>query len=208
MSLITLVRHGETTWNADHRVQGQLESPLSERGLEQAAALALRFKAETFDALYSSDLSRAYDTAAKIAAATGAELKVDERLRERHYGVFQSLTWNEIKTRFPAQYASYRSKFPGMTIPGGEPLKDFSSRVLAVLADIAGRHQHSVVVAHGGLVDIAYRQANGIAAGQPRDYPLPNAGINRFHFDAGSRKWLVETFGDVEHLKAAGLDDE
>ena len=206
MTLLTLIRHGETVWNADRRVQGQLESVLSERGIRQAEALAARISGEKFDALYASDLSRAYDTAEKIAAATGAGIRIDERLRERHYGVFQGLTWDEIKRRFPEEYARYKSAFPGMTIPGGESVEAFAKRVIDVLDEIAARHAggHVVVVSHGGLVDIAYRAASGIELGAPRDYPLYNASLNRFRHDGGLR---VETFGDIEHLKGANLDD-
>lgn len=202
MSLLTLIRHGETTWNAERRVQGQLESPLSTRGVEQAAALAARIRQEKFEALYASDLSRAYDTALKIAIASSMEVRIDERLRERHYGVFQGLTWDEIKDRYPEDYARYKSRFPGMTIPGGESVEDFGTRVLEVLGEIAMRHGHAVVVAHGGLVDVVYRRAMGIAAGLPRDYPFPNASVNRFGFDGS---WRVEAFGDIGHL--ASLDD-
>jgi probable phosphoglycerate mutase len=202
MSLITLIRHGETTWNADRRVQGQLEAPLSERGRKQAEALALRLRDEKFDALYSSDLSRAYDTALKICSASianaGVRIEIDERLRERHYGVFQGLTWAEIKSRFPGDYERYRSLFPGITIPGGESMEDFAERVLRALGEIASKWDHAVVVAHGGLVDMAYRKAKGIADGAPREFPLPNASINRFRFDGS---WRVEAFGDIEHLE-------
>jgi probable phosphoglycerate mutase len=202
MSLITLARHGETTWNAVRRVQGQLESPLSARGLEQAQALAQRLRHEKFEALYASDLSRAFDTARKIATLTGHGIVVDRRLRERHYGVFQNLTWDEIKQKFPDEYAEYKSRFPGVTIPGGESVEEFGQRVLEVLGEIAATHTHALVVAHGGLVDVMYRQAMGIGAGLPRDYPLPNAGINRFRYDGA---WHVEVFGDIEHL--GSLDD-
>jgi probable phosphoglycerate mutase len=206
MTRLTLIRHGETVWNADRRVQGQLESVLSELGVKQAEALAARIGDEKFDALYTSDLSRAYDTAAKIAAATGADIRIDERLRERHYGVFQGLTWDEIKRRFPEAYARYKSAFPGMTIPGGESVEDFARRVVGVLGEIAARHAggHVVVVAHGGLVDIAYRAASGIELAAPRTFPLYNASLNRFRYDGG---WRVETFGDIEHLKSVSLDD-
>jgi probable phosphoglycerate mutase len=206
MTRLTLIRHGETVWNADRRVQGQLESVLSARGVRQAEALAARISEEKFDTLYSSDLSRAYDTAEKIAAATGAGIRIDERLRERHYGVFQGLTWDEIKRRFPEDYARYKSAFPGMTIPGGESVEVFAKRVIGVLEEIAARHAggHVVVVTHGGLVDIAYRAASGIELGTPRNYPLYNASLNRFRHDGG---WRIESFGDIEHLKSADLDD-
>jgi 2,3-bisphosphoglycerate-dependent phosphoglycerate mutase len=202
MSLITLIRHGETTWNAMRRVQGQLESPLSERGLRQAKALASRLGNDRIEALYASDLSRAHMTAQKIAAISGNEILIDARLRERHYGVFQGLTWDEIRERFPEDYATYRSLFPGVTIPGGESLEVFLSRVLDVLGDIAAKHQHAVVVAHGGLVDVLYRHASGMPTTLPRDYPLPNGSINRFRYDG---RWRVESFGDVEHLAEIGL---
>jgi probable phosphoglycerate mutase len=202
MSLITLIRHGETTWNAMRRVQGQLESPLSERGLRQAEALAARLGHDKIEALYASDLSRARNTALKIAAISGNEILVDPRLRERHYGVFQGLTWDQIRERFPEDYATYKNLFPGATIPGGESLEVFLARVLEVLGDIASKHEHAVVVAHGGLVDVLYRHASGIPATLPRDYPLPNGSINRFRYDG---RWRVETFGDVEHLSELGL---
>jgi 2,3-bisphosphoglycerate-dependent phosphoglycerate mutase len=202
MSLITLIRHGETTWNAMRRVQGQLESPLSERGLRQAGALASRLGNHRIEALYASDLSRAHMTAQKIAAISGNEILIDARLRERHYGVFQGLTWDEIRERFPEDYAIYRNHFPGVTIPGGESMEVFLARVLGVLGDIAARHEHAVVVAHGGLVDVLYRHASGIPATLPRDYPLPNGGINRFRYDD---RWRIESFGDVEHLAEIGL---
>ncbi len=196
-SIVTLIRHGETTWNAAHRVQGQLESPLSARGLRQAEALAARLAGEQFDALYASDLTRARDTARKIAGLSGAELQIDQRLRERHYGVFQGHTWDEIKLRFPDEFARYKSQFPGMTIPGGEANEDFSARVLGVLGELACKHPHAMVVAHGGLVDMLYRHASSIPLNAPRDYPLPNASVNRFRYDG---RWHVESFGDVAHL--------
>jgi 2,3-bisphosphoglycerate-dependent phosphoglycerate mutase len=202
MGLITLIRHGETTWNAAHRVQGQLESPLSARGLQQAEALASRLGRNNIEALYASDLSRAHDTAKKIAAVSGVEISVDERLRERHYGVFQGLTWDEIRVRFPDDHARYKSLFPGVTIPGGESVEDFAERVFEVCGDIAERHGHAIVVAHGGLVDVLYRRASGIPLQAPRDYPLPNASINRFRYDG---RWHVESFGDVEHLAPMDL---
>jgi 2,3-bisphosphoglycerate-dependent phosphoglycerate mutase len=204
MSRITLVRHGETTWNAMNKVQGQLESPLSPRGIEQAQALARRLQHETFDALYASDLARARDTAQKIADLSGHDIVVDTRLRERHYGMFQGLTWDEIRQRHPAEYAHYKGRFPNVTIPGGESADEFFGRVLEVLGEISARHEHALVVAHGGLVDVVYREAMRLDREAPRDYPLPNASVNRFHYDGA---WKVEAFGDIEHLEADSLDD-
>jgi probable phosphoglycerate mutase len=204
MSLITLVRHGETTWNAMNKVQGQLESPLSPRGVAQAEALARRLQHEPFDAMYSSDLSRARDTAKKIAALSGHDIVVDTRLRERHYGMFQGLTWDDIKRDHPEEYAQYKGRFPNVTIPGGESADEFFGRVLEVLAEISAKHEHALVVAHGGLVDVIYREAMQLAREAPRDYPLPNASINRFRLGGA---WQVEAFGDVGHLQGDALED-
>jgi probable phosphoglycerate mutase len=204
MSRITLVRHGETTWNAMNKVQGQLESPLSPRGIEQAQALARRLQHESFDALYSSDLTRARDTAQTIAALNGHDIVIDARLRERHYGMFQGLTWDEIRQRHPGEYAQYKGKFPNVTIPGGESADDFFGRVLEVLEEISAQHEQALVVAHGGLVDVMYRNAMRLDREAPRDYPLPNASVNRFCHDG---TWKVELFGDIAHLEGDSLDD-
>jgi probable phosphoglycerate mutase len=205
MSLITLVRHGETTWNAEGRVQGQLDAPLSARGVRQAEALAARMAPERFDALFASDLSRAHDTARRIAAQSGATIRLDSRLRERHYGRFEGLTWVEIKLKYRDEYERYRGPaFQGSVIPGGELLEDFKARVMEVMQEIAADRAHALVVAHGGLVDLMYREAMHLDRETPRDYALPNASVNRFRYDGA---WKVEVFGDVGHLDAGSLDD-
>jgi len=95
MTQLILIRHGETLWNTERRMQGQLDSPLTERGLWQAQQLGLRLKDEPFTTLYSSDLPRAARTAEQIAIVTGHDILTDERLRERHFGVFEGLTQQE-----------------------------------------------------------------------------------------------------------------
>jgi probable phosphoglycerate mutase len=197
MSKLVLVRHGETTWNAERRVQGQLEAPLSARGRLQAAALARAIGREGFDAIYASDLSRARETAERIAAVTGAGVRLEPRLRERHYGLFQGLTWDEVRQRYPGELARAKLIFTGMSIPGGEPVEEFAERTLAILGEIAANHRHALVVAHGGLVDALYRHVNGMGYAEPRRNPLPNAGINRFVFDG---IWRLEVFADTAHL--------
>src|SRR5882762_1657252 len=94
---LCLVRHGETAWNAEGRVQGQLDVPLSETGLEQARAVARVLSKETFSAIYSSDLTRARQTAQPIADLLKQEIFLKESLRERHYGAFQGMTYPEAK---------------------------------------------------------------------------------------------------------------
>src|SRR5258706_3803519 len=107
---LCLVRHGETAWNAEGRVQGQLDIPLSPTGLAQAKAVASALAGESFDAIYSSDLVRVRQTAQPIAELLKKDVLLDERLRERHYGVFQGITYAEAKERFPGDYERFKSK--------------------------------------------------------------------------------------------------
>jgi probable phosphoglycerate mutase len=93
MTQLILIRHGETVWNREHRMQGQRDSSLTATGVRQAHLLGRRFRHEKFGALYSSDLGRAYQTAHSVAEATGHTIIVDKRLRERHFGVFEGLTY-------------------------------------------------------------------------------------------------------------------
>ena len=117
---LIIVRHGETEWNLKLIRQGHLDSPLTERGIAQAKALGQRLAQEKFVALYSSDLGRAVQTAEMIAAVTGHGIITDERLRERHLGIFQGLSGDEIRERFPEEHRLHRTVGPSYVIPGGE----------------------------------------------------------------------------------------
>ena len=190
-------------WNRERRMQGQADSPLTDTGLRQARLLAQRMKEFEFTALYSSDSGRARDTARSIAAATGHELIVEARLRERHFGVFEGLTGPEMQKQQPAAYARFKNHEPDYVVPGGESALAFRDRALACLAEIAARHVNElvVVVTHGLVCDVTYRASYGIDLMAPRDFALVNAALNRFRFD-GTR-WKCEVWGDADHL-----DDE
>src|SRR5512143_2700333 len=117
---IIAIRHGETEWNALGREQGQLDSPLTALGVEQAEAIARRLRRQAFSALYSSDLGRALQTAEIVARATGASIEVDPGLRERHTGIFQGMTKEQMAALYPVEYAAYRSDPYSYQVPGGE----------------------------------------------------------------------------------------
>lgn len=201
MTQLILIRHGETLWNRELRMQGHQDSPLSDTGLHQARCLGQRLADLSFSMLYSSDLGRAYETARSVAGVTGHEIAVDTRLRERHFGVFEGLTGDEIESRFPDEYKCFKSRNPAFVVPGGESAQQFRERCLLVLEDIAERHpgETVVVVTHGLVLDIAYREAHGIELGVPRPVPLLNASLNVFHY--GNRHWRCESWGDVSHLQ-------
>src|SRR4030095_2805652 len=117
---VIIVRHGQTEWNIKGIRQGNLDSRLTEKGMAQAKALAQRLARESFTALYSSDLGRAVQTAEEVASVTGHEIITDPRLRERHLGIFQGLSGEEIKQKHPEEYKLHRSLGPDYVIPGGE----------------------------------------------------------------------------------------
>jgi probable phosphoglycerate mutase len=203
---LCIVRHGETAWNAEHRVQGQLDIPLNAVGLRQAEAVGKALKDESFDALYSSDLIRTQQTAAPAAALLSKKVLLDRDLRERHYGMFERLTYAEVKVKHAAEYARFAAREPGFDFGSGESLTAFSARSLAVLAKIAAAHQgqHVLVFTHGGVLDELYRHIHALPVSTVRDFGIPNCGLNRVEF--ALERWQVRAWADVAHLEAA-LDD-
>lgn len=199
MTTLILIRHGETLWNTERRMQGHRDSALTERGLWQAQKLGERMKTEKFSALYSSDLPRAARTAQCIADATGCVVVPDERLRERHFGMFEGLTQAEMQAQAPEIHHRFMSRDPQFAVPGGESPAEFYSRSRAALEDLALRHAGATiaVVTHGLVLDTAYRAASGLALDAQRPVPLVNASLNWFEFDGA---WRARRWGDADHL--------
>jgi probable phosphoglycerate mutase len=197
---IIIVRHGQTQWNIRKIRQGHLDSELTDKGVAQARALGQRIARENFTALYSSDLGRALHTARMIAAVTGHEIVTDERLRERHLGVFQGLSGDEIKDKHPEEYRMHRTLGPEYVIPGGESVRQQVARNVDCLDEIALKHpgEKVVVVTHGGVVSGLFRHALNIPLDAPRRFEFVNAGLNVFAYEEGH--WILRTWGDVSHL--------
>jgi probable phosphoglycerate mutase len=202
---LLLIRHGETAWNAEHRIQGSLDIPLSATGIWQAGRLAERLAAERIDAIYASDLARAWLTAEPIAARLRLELRADIRLRERCFGVFEGHTLDEIAARWPADFAAWRERDPAWAMPEGESGAAFIERVTAALRDIAREWTGATVavVAHGGVLDVAYRTARALAWNAPREHLMANAAINRISAVAPPLRMQIVDWGDVAHLSEA-----
>ena len=197
---IIIVRHGQTEWNTQGIRQGHLDSRLTASGVAQAKALAQRLARERFTALYSSDLGRAVETAKEIAKVTGHEIIVDARLRERHLGIFQGLSGDDINAKYPEVRQHMRTQGPGYVIPGGESMVQQVQRNIACLNALAAKHQGEkiVVVTHGGVVSAFFRHTLEIALEAPRRFEFVNAGINVFTHEEGH--WMLLTWGDVSHL--------
>ncbi|BDT69188.1 phosphoglycerate mutase GpmB [Comamonadaceae bacterium OS-1] len=205
---IIAIRHGETAWNVDTRLQGQLDIPLNETGRWQAHQLALALAGEPITAVYASDLWRAYETALSVAGAVGLNITTDEGLRERGFGIFQGRTFADIEAELPEQALRWRKRDPDFAPDGGECLNDFRDRVLASVNTLAARHPGELItlVAHGGVMDVLYRAATGQGLQAPRTWDLGNAAINRL-------LWTPEGFtlvgwADTYHLEQQGALDE
>ena len=197
---ICFVRHGETDWNVELRMQGQIDIVLNARGQAQATAIGRRFERCRADALYSSDLVRARQTAQPVAQALGLAAVFLPELRERHFGRCEGLTFAEIEARHPEDARAIVSRDPDYVSPGGESRRQHVTRVLACVAALVERHrgQTIVVVTHGGVLDVVYRRVHGLPPQAPRDYPIPNAGINWLSI-AGD-DWSLDAWGDIAHL--------
>jgi probable phosphoglycerate mutase len=204
---VIIVRHGQTQWNLKLIRQGHLDSPLTDRGIAQAKALGKRLAQEGFNALYSSDLGRAVQTAEMIGAVTGHCVVIDERLRERNLGVFQGLGRDEIERRFPEEYRLHRSIGPDYVIPSGESVRQQVERNLLCLAELGAKHvaETIVVVTHGGVLSGLFRHTFSIPFSAPRRFEFMNASLNVFNYENGS--WFLQTWGDVSHLGTVGTGD-
>jgi probable phosphoglycerate mutase len=184
---------------------GHLDIPLSPAGIRQAANLAERLAGEVIDAVYSSELTRAWLTAAPFAARLGLEIVADTRLRERSFGVFEGLTLDEIAARHPEGFRRWRERNPAWAIDGGESGQQLVDRVLDALRDIVARHrgQTVAVVTHGGVLDVVYRAARSLPWDAPREHQMLNASINRLSAAASPFAMSVVDWGDVAHLAQA-----
>lgn len=208
---ICLVRHGETTWNAESRIQGQIDIGLNTAGLVQADAAAAWLSARNVTpvvALYSSDLLRARQTAERIARRLCLPTLLRGDFRERRYGFFEGLTYDEARARYPSDYQLLETRVADFVIPfGGESLRQLHDRVSAGLGQLVSTHRGEtiVVVTHGGVLDIVNRFVRGNPLNKPRDFLIPNAGINWVSFS--SERWRLDSWGETRHLASVGLDE-
>lgn len=205
---IVVVRHGETAWNAETRIQGHLDIALNATGEWQAERLADALVAEPLTAAYTSDLRRAHRTAVAVAARHQLEVRTDRGLRERAFGAFEGMTWAEIHETRPEDAQRWRQRDPVFTPGGtGESLIAFRERVLQTLHRIAAQHagEQILLAAHGGVLDVLYRAATGQELDAPRTWKLGNAAINRLLWTPQSV--TLVGWADEAHLESAGRDE-
>jgi probable phosphoglycerate mutase len=197
---VLAIRHGETTWNVDTRIQGQLDIGLNDTGRWQAERLAGALAEEPIRAIYASDLGRAHDTAMAISRATGVAVTAEQGLRERHFGEFQGKTFAEIEAVLPEQARRWRTRDPAFAPTGGESLLQLRERVVATAEKLAARHAGEliVLVGHGGVMDVLYRAATRLDIQAPRTWALGNAAINRLLWTPDG--FTLVGWADTQHL--------
>lgn len=203
---LLLIRHGETAWNAEHRIQGQLDIPLSPQGMLQAAQLADCLAEEPISAIYSSELSRAWLTAAPLGARLGLEVIAESRLRERSFGIFEGLTLDEIAERHPDEFREWRARHLAWRPRGGESGQQLIDRVLGAISDLTATHagQSIVLVSHGGVLDVVYRAARDLEWHAPREHQMLNAAVNRLTATGSPLLLAIDRWSDIAHLQETG----
>jgi len=204
---IIAIRHGETAWNVDTRIQGHLDIPLNDTGLWQARQVGQALADEPITAIYTSDLLRAQVTAQAVADTTGAPLILETGLRERSFGQLQGRTFAEIESELPEEARRWRQRDPHFEPDGGESLIVFRERITRITDQLVRRHPGELVVlvAHGGVLDVLYRAATGQELQAPRTWKITNAAINRLLWTESGL--TLVGWADTQHLDNATRDE-
>ena len=197
---IILIRHGETEWNSQLRMQGHSNSPLSAVGRVQIQALGEWMKNMPFDHIYSSDSLRARQTAEAITQYSGDTLQFDHRTREKNLGVFEGLTSIEARERHPEIYRLFKTGGANYVIDEGESTQQVLDRALEFIEEIRLRHpeQRVVMVTHGGVVRVLMKHTLGLSLDAPTSFLIKNTGIFRLVWN---EKWLISQMDVVSHLE-------
>ena len=180
MQLI-VIRHGETEWNLEGRKMGHLDSPLTNRGIAQAKAIANRLANVPFHALYSSDLGRAMQTARFIATTCNKTIIPHRGLRERNGGIFQGLTEAEIHKQYLEEKEKQGKLCVQLIINNSESNKQISERSIKMMTEIANRHSNQtiVIVTHGGFLRAFFEFVLGITSEQGWRFKRMHASYNQ-----------------------------
>ena len=202
---ILIIRHGQTAWNTQKRLQGHSDIPLNENGRLQAVTLAEILRDEPLDAIFSSDLQRAYQTAYEIAKIHNLPVHQDRSFRERCYGICEGMKDGEIREAYPESYKAWYAADPDHFFPDGERKtespRQFHHRAVNAIREAATRYpgKKIAIVTHFGVIETAYRTAQDIPLGTHCRMPVLNTSINRFRWTGGTRELLQ--WGEASHLE-------
>lgn len=200
-----IIRHGETNWNVEGRIQGQTNSRLTEKGGRQAHLTANKLKNMSFEAVYSSDLERAMDTAEILLQFHDyLNMEKDVRLRERLFGDLEGISHESFKNDYPNIYEKFLSNDAEYRIPKGESKRDLADRAVDFFEEIAKKHTgegHVLVVTHGGILNMFVRYILGMDFGIRRKFSLRNTAVNIVEYK--DNDWRLITLGDISHLSVS-----
>ena len=196
-----LIRHGETVWNKDAKLQGQTDIPLSEKGIQQAMALSKRLSGWKIEAIYASSLSRAIKTAGIISEPHLRPVQLLTELQELNFGDWEGLTFKEIQQNFHDLSKIWWSNPLETRIPGGETLAELAKRSNQAIKDIVLKHsdQTVAVVAHGGTIRSIVGTVLGIDLNQYWKLRQDNASLSIVEF-YGWDKGILQLYNDCSHL--------
>ncbi len=202
-----LVRHGQSTWNREHRIQGQLDPPLSEEGRRQAASLAQRLARRRLAGFYASDLKRAWETAEAVGFANGLQPEPAIGLREIFLGAWEGLRTQELAERFPQAWASWTEEPNWDLVPDGEGAALFEARVVAALDAIFDMHPHGdvLVVTHGGVIQVALHRVVGRPSHGLFPFKIQNASISVI--EKRESRLVISGVNDTSHLEPGMISD-
>ncbi len=199
---VIFIRHGEAEGNINRNFHGHYNSKLTDNGREQIKLAAQRLKDEHIDVLYSSDLTRAYETAAAVAKGRGLEINKDERLREIFGGEWEDIPWDELPSKFPESYGYWLSDPLHLKMPNGEAMVDFQQRVANAVSDIVGKNNNKAVCisTHGTVIKVLLCKYHGKTLSDlPNMLWHDNASITIVEFDDMQNPNVVLE-GDNAHL--------
>ena len=199
-----LVRHGETDWNRELRIQGHLDAPLNALGLRQAERLGQHLAAQGPRTVVASDLLRTRQTANPLAGHWQTPVLPEALWREQCFGVIEGMTHDEVLERHPEVVQGWQRRDPDFAPEGGESRRQFHARVMQAVQALLERCQHEgwqapVVVSHGGVLDMVYRSATGQPLAGPRECLIPNAGLN--HVRTDGRRFEIVSWAQTGHLQ-------
>ena len=197
---IILIRHGETEWNSQKRMQGHSNSDLSLVGQAQIQALGQLMKNVPFDLIYSSDSLRAKQTAEAITQFSGHELQFDQRLREKNLGVFEGLTSEEARERHPEVFRLFKTAGSKYVVDEGDSTQQLQDRALEIVNEIRIKHpeERVLLVTHGGFIRVVMKHSLGLSLETPTRFLIRNTGVFRLVWED---KWLVSQMGGVSHFE-------
>ena len=205
---ITVIRHGETVWNTEKRIQGQLNSELTENGILQAELVAGALKKRSFDVLITSDLGRTAHTARIINNELQLPFQLNSNLRERNFGILQGKKYLEIERHLGADYHFFKQREPDYEVPEGESIGQLYRRVTSEIENLSNKYkdQNVLIVAHGLVLEMIMYKTFSVPLNNSRVFSINNSSISSFYID--NDNWFLKEWGVIEHLVSLNVLNE